>query len=236
MLSVAEGGMAEINNIVVRMKEISVAAASSTVSDRERSFLLTEYQALHDEVNRIAVSTEFNGMPLLNGEDEKVPETMTIRVDMPFSPDGDADNDVNVIHFDTLKQVRATTLGLGLNSADELLADADGYGISLEDAAELLESSASEYATSFEEALNNLSSFRASFGAIQNRLQRAISFNEVFEENLSAAKSKIADTDYATEVARLTQNNILSQAATGLLGQTNLMSKLSLNLVNSILS
>lgn len=236
LLSVAEGGMSEINNIVVRMKEIGVAAASTTVSDRERGFLLTEYQALHDEINRIALSTEFNGMPLLNGDDEKVPEILTIRVDDPLSPDGDTDNDVNAIRFDSLKQVIATTTGLGIKSAAGLLKDAATSGVSVEDAADLLESSASDYATAFEEALTNLSSFRSAYGAIQNRLQRAISFNEVFEENISAAKSRIADTDYASEVARLTQNNILSQAATGLLGQTNMMAKLSLSLVNSILS
>jgi flagellin len=236
LLQTAESGFSEINNIMVRMKEINTAAASTTLTDKERYFLFIEYEALHDEINRIATTTEFNGIPLLNGESESAPESLVFHVgDTP--PDlMEGETDLNTILFDEFNSVVATTAGLGLKSARDLLDNADESGISLEDAQELMLSEDSDiFASVYDEALDKLSTARAVFGAMQTRLNKAIDFNDVYAENIAAAKSKIADTDYAAEVTRMAQNNILMQATTSLLAQNNLNAQLTLNLVGSVL-
>ena len=232
LLQTADGGFNEISNMVVRMKEITTAAVSSTLSDRERRFLFIEYQALHSEIDRVASTTEYNGVPLLNGEDERSPEQIILMVGDPASG-GDQQN-VNEIRLDKLKEVVATTIGLGLKTATDLLSD--GSDVSIEDAAELLSSENNLFATVFDEALDKIAEYRASFGAIQTRLDRAKDYNDVAFENVSAAKSRISDTDYAFEVSKLTQSNMLMQTATALLTQNNLAARLGVNMINSLLS
>ena len=237
LIQTAESGFEEINNIMVRMKEINVAASSTTLSDFDRRFLFVEYEALYDEINRIATTTEFNGLPLLNGEDERVPEALVFRLDDPQESELNQDNDedINAIRFEGVKNVVVTAEGLGLNSARDLLLESDEEeGISIEDAEELMEPDDDEiFSTIYEEALTKLSTQRSIFGAMQTRLQKAMDYNSVYAENIEAAKSKIADTDYATEVTRMAHNNILIQATTGLLAHNNDNSHQVLNLVAS---
>lgn len=239
LLQTAEQGFDEINNIMTRMKEINVTAASTTLNDRDRRYLFIEYEALYDEINRIATTTEFNGIPLLNGLSEKAPERLIFRLDDPFNSEGllEADDDVNVIRFDGLDRVVATTEGLGLSSAKELLMDSEEEGgIELEDAEELMLPEDDDlYATSYDQGLAILSTHRAIYGAMQERLNRALDYNAVYQENIAAAKSKIADTDYAAEVTKMAQNNILIQATTGLLAQNNQNASLALSLIGSVL-
>ena len=235
LLQTAESGFSEVNNILTRLKEINVAAAATTMTNQERKFLFIEYQALYDEMNRIAQTTEFNGIPLLNGENEKTPESLIFRVDDPYRGD-DApteSGDWNEIRFENLRDVIANPDGLGLRSVREYLEDEEG--IDLETAQELLEPEDSDlFSTIYDEALDRLSGFRATYGAMQTRLQKAMDYASVFEENIAAAKSRIADTDYAEEVSRLTQNNVLMQATTSLLAQNNFNASMAMRLINSI--
>lgn len=230
LIQTAESSMSEISNMISRMKEINMTAASSTVGDQERKFLFIEYEALHSEINRIATNTEFNGIPLLNGSRDDVPESLTFRVDDPNIVD---DVDINAIKFEGLKQVDATTESLGIRSAVELLEDTDSdEGISLEDAQEMLIPEDDEaFQTVYDRAVSILGTQRAIFGSMQGRLTYAKDFNEVFQENIQAAKSKIADTDYAEEVSKLTQARIGMAATTSLLAQANIDGNLALNLV-----
>jgi len=243
LLQTAESSMSEINNMITRMKEINVAASNTTMNDRERRYLFIEYEALYDEINRVAVTTEFNGIPLLNGASDKVPEVLRFRVDTPFRPnEGDASpntedgTDINVISFDAIKHVVATATGLGLKSAKELLLDAaDDNKFDLDDVNELMEPEDDEnFSTVYDEAVATLATQRAIYGSMQARLNRASDFIEVYSENIAAAKSKIADVDYAREVARLANNQILLQARTGLLAQNNANSSLTLNLLSTL--
>ena len=240
MVQTGQSAMSEIGNMVVRMKEIGVAGANTTVTNRERQYLFLEYQALYDEITRIAVTTEFNGIPLLNGRSKDTPSELVFRLDAPFNGDDggeiSGDDDVNIIRFDGLKDVVATAAGLGIRSMKGPLLDgADGgEGISLSDVEDVLEPESSDFSTSFDEAIANLSTQRSVFGAIETRMSHALDYISVYEENLSAAKSKIADTDYAREAAKLAQSAIAMQATSGLLAQGNLSSKLTLNLLNSI--
>ena len=236
LLQTAEEGFAEINNMMTRMKEINIAAASTTVDERDRRYLFIEYEALFDEINRISLTTEFNGIPLLNGESEQVPESLIFRVDDPMRlPELDSEDDINIIRFDGVKEVNVTTAGLGLRSAKELLEDsAEEGGIELEDVQELLLPEDDDlFSTVYEEAQSKLSAQRAVYGALQTRLNKALDYSEVYGENIAAARSKIADTDYAREVSKLAKNNVLMQATTGLLAQNNINANLALNLISS---
>ncbi len=239
LLQTADGAMSQINDMVVRMKEINIAASNTTVNDRERRFLFVEYEALHDEISRIAESTLYNGIPLLNGEDERSPEKLIFRVDDPFLSEN-ADNDegdINAITFEGLRNVVATSAGLGIRSARELLANSNETdGISVQDAFELMTpEDDSNFSSIYDEALNALSTQRAVYGAMQTRMQRAMDFNEVFQENIAAAKSHIADTDYASEVSRLASSKILMQAGTAVLAQTNMTGQLASALLHNLL-
>ncbi len=240
LLQTAESSFSEINNMITRMKEINIAAASTTMTNQERRYLFIEYEALYNEITRVAKTTEFNGLPLLDGQSDKVPESLIFRVGDPQygsdSMGGAGDEDLNAIKFDGLKSVVATSEALGLKSAREYLENSnDEEGIELEDAEELLAAEEELFPTVYDQALSGLSTFRAIYGALQSRLNRSMDFLEVFQENISAAKSNIADTDYAKEITNLTMNNILTQAATAILANSNVSSQLSLNLIASAL-
>lgn len=238
LLQTAESGLSEINNIIVRLKELSVAGASTVLTDQERRYLFIEYEALRDEIDRIALTTEFNGIPLLNGASDRAPEQLVFRAGDPFEDESVGsfrEDDINTIRFDGLKDVVATASGLGLQSAADILADSTGTaGIAIEDVVELLEPYEKGFATIYDEALNRLSTQRAIFGAMQSRLQATKNYIDVYQENLAAARSSIADTDYAREVVKLTESSILLQATSGLLAQTNFDSAVTINLLKSI--
>ena len=239
LLQTAEEGFAEVNNMLTRMKELNIAAASTTVDNRDRRYLFIEYEALFNEVNRIALTTEFNGIPLLNGKNSKVPEQLIFRVDDPQTAlDKDDFDDISIIKFEDVKNVDVTTEGLGIRSAAELLAySADEGELALEDVKDLmLPEDEDLFSTIYEEAQTKLASQRAVYGALQTRLNKAMDFNDVYKENIAAARSKIADTDYAEEVSRLAKNNIMMQATTGLLAQSNIDANLALNLISSALN
>jgi flagellin len=237
LLQTAEGSLSEISNMLLRMKEINIAGASTTVSDKERRFLFVEYEALRDEISRIAETTEFNGVPLLNGDSPEAPDSLVFRIGDPMSSDSDtADtDDINAIKLDGIKSIVATAAGLGLKSARDLLATSNEEdGISLSDARDLMLPDTDGFATTYDAALNTLSTQRAVFGAFQSRMQRAMDFLDVYQENITAAKSNIADVDYAQEVSRMVESKLRMQAGTAVLAQGNINSHLALNLLNSI--
>ncbi len=235
LMQMAEGGMNEINNIMIRMKEINTSAASTVVSDQERRFLFVEYEALRDEVDRIAKTTEFNGIPLLNGDSEKTPEEMILRVGDPFYDDQDMD--LNEIRLTNLKDVVTTAAGLGIISAAELLASSTVEdGISVTDAMDLMEpEDPALFATVYDEAAYRLTQQRSVYGAIQARMQRSMDYIDVYQENLTAAKAKISDTDYATEVAKLVDSRLRLSATTSLMSQANINASSTIGLLNSVL-
>ncbi len=229
----------KVSNMVIRMKEINIAAASTTLSDKERRYLFVEYEALHDEVNRVALTTEFNGIPVLNGQAESAPESLLFRIGDPsnLDEDFDSDDDINVIRFDGFQDIVATTEGLGINSARDMLVDSNEMeGLALEDVIELMEPEDDDFfATTFDQALNTISTARSVFGGMQSRMQRALDYIDVYQENLTAAKSSISDADFAKESARLAESSLLLQASTAMLTHGNIGGKLALALVNGVI-
>ncbi len=193
MIQVAEGGLNETSSILIRLRELAVQAASDTIGPVERQFLNVEYDQLISEIDRIADATEFNGTHLLNGTGALFDFQIGIRNDPT----------IDRITFDASKaDSNSASLGVNLTS----VAD---------------KASAQNSLSAIDSAIMSVSGMRADFGAIQNRLQTTINNLAIQVENISAANSRIRDTDIAEETSELTKNNVLMQAGTSVLAQAN---------------
>lgn len=208
MIQVAEGGLQEIGNILIRLRELGVQAASDTIGPVERQLCNVEYQQMLDEIDRIADSTEFNGTPLLSGTGAVLDFQVGTR------------NDPNIdrLSFDASK-ADANSAALGVN----LTSVAD-------------KASAQNSLAAIDEAIVAVSATRADFGAMQNRLQSTINNISISLENMSAANSRIRDVDIAEETAEMTKQNILMSAGTSVLSQANQTSKQALALLHEAFS
>lgn len=204
LVQVAEGAMNEISGILIRLRELSVQAASDTIGPVERQFLNVEYDQLVSEIDRIADSTEFNGTQLLAG----VGSVMDFQVGIRNNPD------IDRISFDSSK-ADASSAALGVN----LTSVAD-------------KASAQNALTAIDSAIMSVSAMRADFGALQNRLAMTVSNVQNSIENMSAANSRVRDVDVAEETSEMTRNNILLQAGTSVLAQANQSSNVALGLLN----
>ena len=204
LVQVAEGGLNEIGNMLIRLRELGVQAASDTIGNTERKFLDVEYQQLKSEMQRISEVTEFNGRDLLNGTG------------------GVLDIQVST-HNDPFKD-RISFNASAANSSLEAL------GMTAESLA--TKEMAQQSLSTIDSAMVSVNSMRANFGALQNRLNSTIANLGIAHENLSAANSRIRDADIAEESAELTRNNILMQAGVSVLGQANQIQQVALKLLS----
>jgi flagellin len=191
LVQVSEGGLNEISNILIRLRELGVQAASDNIGETERDFLNIEVKQLLEESNRIAKTTRFGSAVLLDGSLEE----------LEFHA-GAFGDDENVIKYKSTAD--ATNSALGLSD------------LSVED-----KSGARDALKTVDDALVKVGQMRADFGAVQNRLSTSISNLEIQYENLSAASSRIRDTDVAFESAELASSQVLQQAAIAVLAQAN---------------
>ena len=188
----AEGGINEVSNILIRMRELGIQAASDTVGNDERGFINKEVQSLKSEVDRIAQVTDFNGTKLLNGEGGS--QTFQIGINA---------TEVNRIDFDPGKtNVQSSALGISGLSMEDKGAALDGLG-------------------ALDEAIKKVNENRSSLGALQNRLQSTSNSLGVNTVNLAEAKSRIMDTDIAKETSSMVKNQILQNAGISVLAQAN---------------
>ncbi len=202
LLQTADGALAEITNIVIRMRELAVQSSSDTNGDKERGYLNNEYQALKSELNRISATTIFNGRPLLNGQGGNV----EIQVGPNNNPE--ADRVLVAANF----QVDLDTLGL--SGFD--VASADGARGTLEPTTD---------------ALDKIANVRGAIGAAESRLNTTLNNLGVYEENLTGSYSTIRDADMAVETSDYTKNSILQQAGVAILAQANAAPRLALKLL-----
>jgi len=193
LIQVSEGGLNEISNMLIRLRELAIQAASDTVGDTERQFTDREFQSLKQEMDRIANVTEFNGMPLLNGKGG----LMEIQVGVRNNP---------ILDRLVYNAERADVTMDALNLGGESVATKQGAQLSL---------------AVIDEALFKVNSVRADLGAMQNRLQSTINNQSIYEENMAAANSRIRDADMAFEVSEMTKSNIFFQAGLAVLTQAN---------------
>jgi flagellin len=191
LVQVSEGGLNEVNNILIRLRELGVQAASDTIGENERGFLDTEAKQLLQESNRIAKTTRFGDRGLLDGSGEE----------LQFHVGPYAGED-NIIKYSM--KADATNSAIGIDGIS--IADKEGARDTLK---------------SVDEALLKVGKMRADFGAVQSRLNTTVSNLDIQYENLSAANSRIRDADVAHESAELASSNILQQAAVSILSQAN---------------
>jgi flagellin len=203
MVQVAEGGLNETSSILVRMRELSIQAASDTVGDTERGMSNLEYQQLKQEMDRISQVTQYNGTNLLDGSGDK----------KEFQIGTGADEFKDRIGFDP------GTLNSGISSMG-----VDGVDVSTKEGAQ-------ESLSSLDGAIEKISGQRAMLGALQNRLVSTSNNLQVSAENMSAANSRIRDVDYAEETAKQARNQILTAAGTSVLAQANMSGQSALKLI-----
>lgn len=233
LVQTAEGGLNEVGNILSRLRELAVQSSSDTIGNTERGFLNKEYTSLKDEIDRITNATEYNGTRLLVGNQESLdpslvnrsnPYPLEIQVGKDYFSSVDEKgqgNPVNVIRID-LQNLNTNTDSNGLN-----------LGRSTEDGGTRVDSkeSAQQSIGTLDSAIQKVAEYRSYLGAIQSRLGSTISTLSVQTENFAAANSRIRDTDFADESAKLTQSNILKQAGVAVLSQANQSPQAALRLL-----
>lgn len=198
---VGEGGLAEVSNILTRLRELGVQAASDTVGETERGFLNNEAQQLIQEADRIAKTTTFGNTKLLDGSGGKL--------EFHVGPSAGKEN---IISFDFDADATASSLGIS--------------GMSVSD-----KSDARSSLQSVDEAIQKVGALRANFGAMQSRLESTVSNLDVSYENLSSANSRIRDTDVAKETSEMAAASILQNTAVSVLAQANQLPNVAMKLV-----
>jgi flagellin len=211
LINVAEGALNEQAGILIRLRELASQAATGTVGSTERQTIQLEFTALRNEIDRIAATTEFNGQLLVDGSlASSVNPDNHILIQVGI--DSSTDSRINLNTEVDLSAITASTLSL-----DILSVTTAGAALT---ALEAINSS-----------ISIVTQGRGKVGAVQNRLVRTIANISVTVENLTAAESAIRDADIAEEVATLTRNQILVQAATAMVGQANLIPQAVLQLL-----
>jgi len=211
LINVTEGALNEQSGILIRLRELASQAATGTVGSTERATIQLEFTALRNELDRIAQTTEFNGQKLIEGSlASSVTSTNHILIQVGL--DSTSHSRININGEVDLGAMTSTGLSihqLSVTSADAALTALEQVNTSI----------------------GTLTAGRGKIGAVQNRLIRTISTISIAVENLSAAESAIRDADIAEEVALLTRNQILVQAATAMVGQANLIPQSVLQLL-----
>ena len=207
-LQVAEGGMQEVGAILIRMKELALQAANDTLSNDDRGFLNTEFIQLKNEINRIAVSTKFNGNAVLSGGYSV--NGLTLQVGLTENSSDLMTVNITSVHTtalgSTTTKLSAVTISQSSGQARDML----------------------KY---IEKAISDISEARSQVGSQLSRLNSTIRNLGTTSMNLTAANSRIRDTDVAQETAELTKNQILMQAGVNVLAQANSAPQMVLSLI-----
>ena len=228
LIQTAEGALNETHAILQRMRELAVQSANDTNVSSDREAIQLEINSLAKEITRISTDTEFNTQKLLTGSfGGKVQSAADFDINKATTTGGKVfhigANSSQAINM-SIGNMSATALGvkaLGNDEADSVVAlDEDAkiseVGINLS-----TQTAANNSIKALDLALNRVSETRASLGAVQNRLEHTINNLGATSENLTAAESRIRDTDMAKEMMGFTKNNILMQAAQSMLAQAN---------------
>jgi len=219
LIQTAEGGLNETHSILQRMRELAVQAANGTNKDEDLDSIQKEVDALVEEVGRIADSTKFNGIDLINGKLSGSGNELTLQIGA---------NTVTYISGSGSGAAVATQSGAGQYERVSLsIADMGKVGLGLETGSGTglinlsTQSGAQAALVTLDESIKLVSEQRAGLGALQNRLEHTVNNLGVTSENLTAAESRIRDVDMAKEMMEYTKNNILTQAAQAMLAQAN---------------
>ena len=225
LIQTADGALGVIDEKLTRMKELAEQAATGTYDSTQRLMIESEYQAMASEITRIANSTDFNGIHLLNGNLSSSTHsgsamTSTGKMKIHFGTANDSAEDYYYIQIGTST---ASALGVG-NQATASSTTADARTVSTQEQAQ-------KALVGLTNAVVSKDKIRAHLGALQNRLENTISNLTTQSENLQAAESRISDVDVATEMTSFVRNQILTQSAVAMLSQANSMPQMAMQLI-----
>ena len=221
LIQTADGALGVIDEKLIRMKELAEQAATGTYTSDQRLIIDSEYQAMASEITRIANSTDFNGIHLLNGNLSSSTHdgsglVSTGQLKVHFGTANDCSEDYYYIRIGTST---ASALGVGSQAAE-----GKGKSISTQSAAQAA-------LEGIENAIISKDKIRANLGALQNRLENTISNLQIQSENLQAAESRISDVDVSSEMTEFTRQQILTQAAVAMLSQANSLPRMAMQLL-----
>ena len=211
LINVTEGALNEQSGILIRLRELASQASTGTVGSVERQTIQLEFDSLRLEIDRISATTEFNGQGLVDGSLASSVNTAN-HILIQVGIDSNTNSRIDLNEQVNLKAVTASSLSI----ADLSVTSAAGALTALDQ---------------INTSMAAVTQGRGKVGAVQNRLVRTISNLSITVENLQAAESAIRDADIAEEVALLTRNQILVQAATAMVGQANLIPQSVLQLL-----
>ena len=228
LIQTADGALGIIDEKLTRMKELAEQAATGTYDSTQRLMIESEYQAMASEITRIANSTDYNGIHLLDGNLSSDTHTGT----GAGTPDGLSSTGKLKVHFGTandsaedyyyIKIGTSTASALGVGNQ---AVGTDGLTVSTQDAAQ-------KALVAISNAVVSKDKIRAHLGALQNRLENTISNLSTQTENLQAAESRISDVDVATEMTKFVRNQILTQSSVAMLSQANSMPRMAMTLIS----
>ena len=211
-VGIADGALAEVGNVLSRLSELATQSANGTFSTTQRSALQNEFSALASEIERIALTTKFNGVQLLSGGSSIV---------LQVGFDSASTSQI------TIQNVTGSLQALGLAPSGSSNFSFSISGVSIADG----QSAARLALDAVNAAIGSLAQTRGNLGAAESRLRVAINNLQVSKENYAAAESRIRDVDVASEAAELTRLNILQQAGASILAQANQGPSLALSLL-----
>ena len=222
LLQTADGALGVIDEKLIRMKELAEQAATGTYNSDQRLMIESEYQAMASVITRIANSTDFSGVHLLNGNlsgdtHDGSGLTSTGKMKIHFGTGNDSAEDY---YYIKIGDSTASALGVGNQTA----ASNDAYTVSTQVAAQ-------RALEGVKQAIISKDKIRASLGAMQNRLENTISNLQIQAENMQAAESRISDVDVSLEMTNFVRNQILTQAAVAMLSQANSLPQMALQLI-----
>jgi len=220
LIQTADGALAVIDEKLIRMKELAMQAATGTYNSDQRLIIDSEYQAMASEITRIANSTDFNGIHLLNGNLSGAHSgaglASTGQLKVHFGTGNDCSEDYYYIQIDN---ATASALGVGLGAGS-------GAGASIS-----TQALAQQALDVLNTAIISKDKIRANLGALQNRLENTVTVLETQSLNVSAAESRISDVDVAQEMTQFVRNQIMTQAAVSMLAQANSLPRMALSLI-----
>jgi flagellin len=202
MTQTAEASLGDMHDILGRMRELAMQAANGDMTSTDRGYIDTEFKSLQSEMGRIEGSARFNGRPLVSATASNI----TFQIGLN----------------NTAADQITLTFG-GLNLSTILSASTTLAGATTTDALASL--------SRIDDAIQNISTSRANYGATLNRLDITINSIQTMRLNITSANSRIRDVDVATETANLSKNQVLAQAGVSVLAQANQLPQLALRLL-----
>jgi flagellin len=219
MLQTAEGSLNEVNNILVRMKDLATQSADGSSSDDDRTAMQAEYNSLSDELSNIVANTKFGGTELLNSSSGKLNTSITFQI-------GADDAEKMTADFSSDLSTMSTDISTAAGDFSDSSSAVTAAGTEI-----ATDTDANTTIGNLSDAIDSVSGLRSKLGAVANRLDHVYNNLSNVSTNTAAATGRIMDVDFAAESSNMTSNQMLLQASTAMLKQTNSMSSMVMSLL-----